>query len=385
MTREEFEILCRQEVREAIDAAIERNPLEIALDRRVPYAREVATQVKYLQKAKSKLPSLYAVRAIVPPRAFEQSSSEECASAKHIEGDSLLDLTCGLGVDVAAFARKFKRVVTLERDEVLADVVRENFLRQGVTNVEVVTASAEDFVSTTDEHFDWVYADPDRRTDDGKRVFRLEDCSPNMLSLMPSLRRIADNIAMKLSPLFDVDEAFRLFDDCSVEVVSLGGECKEVMVYIDSRPSQVVAEAVGRGRFVISREEAMKEQVVPAEFAAAEYRYLIIPDVSLQKARLTRCALSRCADVWSDNAFGFARTMPEDVLGRVEPIQSIEAFDIKRFKREMKGVGVDLLVRDYPVSVEELRKRCSLRSGSECRVAVTRILGRDYLIRLAKM
>ena len=371
MTREEFDILCRQEVREAIDAAIERNPLEIALDRRVPYAREVATQVKYLQKAKSKLPSLYAVRAIVPPRAFEQSSSEECASAKHIEGDSLLDLTCGLGVDVAAFARKFKRVVTLERDEVLADVVRENFLRQGVTNVEVITSSAEDFVSTTDEHFDWVYADPDRRTDDGKRVFRLEDCSPK--------------IAMKLSPLFDVDEAFRLFDNCSVEVVSLGGECKEVMVYIDSRPAQIVAEAVGRGRFVISREEAMKEQVVPTEFAAAEYRYLIIPDVSLQKARLTRCALSRCADVWSDNAFGFARTLPEDVLGRVEPIQSIEAFDIKRFKREMKGVGVDLLVRDYPVSVEELRKRCSLRSGSECRVAITRILGRDYLIRLAKM
>ena len=38
-----------------------------------------------------------------------------------------------------------------------------------------------------------------------------------------------------------------------------------------------------------------------------------------------------------------------------------------------------------PAEVEELRKRCSLRSGSECRVAITRILGRDYLIRLAKM
>lgn len=382
MTREEFDILRLEEVRVAIDAAIGRDPLEVALDRRVPYAREVATQVKYLQRAKSKQPSLYAVRAIIPPRAFEQSSSEECAAAKHIEGDSLLDLTCGLGVDVAAYAKRFKRVVTLERDDVLADVVRYNLQLQNIDNVEVVTSSAEEYVAAADEHFDWVYADPDRRTDDGRRVFRLEECSPDMLQLMPALGCIADRVAMKLSPLFDVDEAFRLFDGCSVEVVSLGGECKEVMIYLDGEPSHLAAEAVGRGRYTISREESLREPALPEEFAAEEYKYLVVPDVALQKARLTMHSLEGKADIWSNNSFGFAREMPEAFLGRVEPIERIEPFDLKRFKREMKGRKVDILVREFPIGVDELRKRCSLRSGAECRIALTRIAGRDYIIYL---
>ena len=382
MTREEFDILYREDVRAEIERNIDRDPLQIALDRRVPYAREVATQVKYLQRAKTKLPSLYAARAIIPPRAFEQSSSEQTAASKHIEGESLLDLTCGLGVDVAAFARRFKRVVTLERDEVLADVVRENFRRQGIDNVEVITTSAEEYVASAHEHFDWVFADPDRRTASGRRVVRLEDCSPNMLALMPDLWRIGYNVAMKLSPLFDVDEALRLFENCSVEVVSLCGECKEVMVYIDGRPSQIAAEVLGRGRYVISREKAERACEMPEIFMHYEYKYLIIPDVALQKARLTMHALAPCADVWSNNSFGFARQMPADVLGRVEEIDRIGLFSPKDFKSKMKGLGVDIMLRDFPMDIDTLRKRCSLRSGADCRVALTRVRGKDYVIYL---
>lgn len=384
MTRDELDILCLEEVREAIDKAIDRDPLQVALDRRVPYAREVATQLKYLQRAKHKLPSLYAVRAIIPPRAFEQSSSEDCAAAKHIEGESLLDLTCGLGVDVAAFSRRFRRVVTLERDEVLADVVRENMRRQGIDNVEVITSSAEDYVASANERFSWIYADPDRRTDDGRRVFRVEDCSPDMLGLQPALKRLSDRLAIKLSPLFDVDEAFRLFEGCSVEVVSLDGECKEVMVYVDGESQRLTAEAVGRGRYSISREEAAGESTLPACFDAEAYKYLVIPDVSLQKARLTMHALAGKADVWSNNSFGFARELPTDVLGRVEPIERIEEFDIKSLKKSMKGRGVDILVREFPMSVDDVRRRCSLRSGAEHRIALTRIAGHDYLIHLGR-
>ena len=38
-------------------------------------------------------------QCILPPRAFEQASSEACAAHKRIAGDSVLDLTCGLGAD----------------------------------------------------------------------------------------------------------------------------------------------------------------------------------------------------------------------------------------------------------------------------------------------
>ena len=379
MTREEFSILLQPEVRQAIEENIDRDPLQVALDRGIVHAREVASQVKYLQRACTKLPRLYEARAIIPQRAFEQSSSEECAAAKRMRGGSLLDLTCGLGMDAVAMADRFERVVAVERDEVLADVVRENLRRMGVENVEVVTASAEEYVSSCEEHFDWVYADPDRRTAEGKRVVRLEDCSPDMVALYPALGRITERVAIKNSPLFDIEEAFRLFGDCTVEVLSLAGECKEVNIYIDGCGARIVAEAVGRERVEYAREEVV-DSPCEGEFEAEEYRYLIVPDVALQKARLVQHSLRGKADVWSNNSFGFARQEVTGVLGRVEEIEKIEKFDPKALKRELRGVGVDILVREFPMSVDQVRQRTGMRSGAERRIALTRIKGQAYTI-----
>ena len=382
MTHAELDILLREDVRQAIKENLERDPLRIALDGKLPYAREVATQVKYLQRARRKLPRLYAACGIIPQRAFEQSSSEECASAKRIKGESLLDLTCGLGMDAAALAGRFKRVVALERDQVLASVTRENMRRMGIENVEVVNASAEEYLAHCEEHFDWIYVDPDRRTDKGERVFKLEDCSPNVLALMPHIKRVGEHLAIKNSPLFDVEEAFRLFPDGSVEVVSLHDECKEVMIYLAGGEPTLSATAVGRGRVEFRRAE-LTSVTTPEEFAKDEYRYLVIPDVSLQKARIVANALQGVADVWSNNSFGFARELPEGVLGRVERIERIEIFDIKSLKRELKGKGVDIILRDFPMGVDELRKRTASRSGNEKRIALTRIAGKSYTIYLA--
>ena len=390
MTREELEILLLPEVRNAIEENIGRDPLRVALDRHVPHARVVASQVKYLQRAKTKLPRLYAARAILPDRAFEQSSSDECAAAKRIGGGTLLDLTCGLGVDSMHFAERFERVVALERDEVLADVVRENMRRMGVENVEVVTASAEEYVAHAverGERFDWVYADPDRRTADGRRVVRLEECSPNVVDMMPLIGQLTERVALKNSPLFDVDEAFRLFAGCGVEVISLGDECKEVMIYIDGREPMLAAEAISRGRIevtlsVLEQFATGQRELTTEDFASDEYRYLVVPDVALHKARLVKYALDGKADVWSNNSFGFARTMPDEVVGRVMPIKQIYPYDVKQLKRRFRGEGVDILLRDFPVGVDEVRRKVGMKSGSKHRIALTRIEGKAYVIEL---
>ena len=379
MSGEELDILRLQEVRQAIEENIERDPLRVALDSRIPHAREVATQVKYLQRARQKLRRMYEARCILPQRAFEQASSEQTAAAKRLNGGRLLDLTCGLGIDSTAMAERFESVVAIERDEVLAEVVRENLRRQGIDNVEVVTASAEEYVAACKEQFDWIYVDPDRRTDQGRRVVRLEDCSPNVVELWPALKRISSRVAIKNSPLFDVEEAFRLFGHCGVEVLSLAGECKEVMIYADGREPALAAEAVGKGRVEFKRSEIVNWPM-PEEFAAAEYSHLIIPDVALQKARLVRQALHDVADVWSKNSFGFARTEPRDVLGRVEEIARIEPFDMKALKRELKGVGTDITMRDFPHPLDEVRRRTGMRSGNEVRLALTRVEGKCYTI-----
>lgn len=379
ITRENFLTLCRAEVRAAIEQHRTEDPLRVALDRSIPEAALVATQIKYLQRAAQKLPHYAAAGCILPPLAFEQSSSERCAAHKRIEGEQVLDLTCGLGVDSVALSRRFRRVVTLERNEVLAEIARENFARLGITNIEVVATSAEEYLATCTDHFDWIYADPDRRSAEGKKLVRLEDCSPDVVALYPTLKRLADGVCVKNSPLFDVDEALRRFPESEVEVVSLEGECKEVMIYMPAAAPRVTATALGVGSFSAAPDH---DTPAPPAFDPDRYGWLIVPDVALQKARLVRAAMQGVADVWSEHGYAFAAEEPQGVLGRVWPIERIEPYDPKALKRELKGSSAELMKRDFPIALEELRKRLGVKAGAAHRIAFTKIAEKYWTIRL---
>ncbi len=383
MTQEEFDILCMPTTREAIEANIDRKPTDIALDKRVVSARIVAEQVKYLQRARKKLPTLYEARCIIPPRAYEQSSSEETARAKsEIRGAKLLELTCGLGIDSLMLSRSFDRVVTLERDEILAQVVRENFARLGVENVEVVNTSAEEFVAQTTEHFDWIYVDPDRRTDVGERVIKLEECSPNIIEMLPRLREISERLAVKCSPIFDVDEAFRLFENSKVEVVSLHDECKEVVIYSPMTEEQIAVTAVGRAEFSARRNE-VENLPTPTAFdieSATKYRWLILPDVALLKGRVAMHFVGREADIWSNIGFGFAVEQPQNCYGRIFEIEQILEYQPKSLRKILGGKKVEIIMRDFPQSLTKVMAQLNVKSGDEGRVALTSIGGKSIII-----
>ena len=369
--------MCSEEVRQAIKDNIERKPTDIALDRRIPYASTVATQVKNLQKCRTKLPSYYAVQAIVPTLAYEQSSSEDCAERKELSGESVLDLTCGLGVDALALSKRFRRVVTIERNEGVAAVARENFRRLGIENIEVVCSSAEEYIATCTDHFDWCFSDPDRRGEKGEKLVRLEDCSPNVVALMPTLKRLADKVCIKCSPLFDVDEAFRLFGDCTVECVSLGGEAKEVNVYIDGSTPQLKAVAVGMGEYSCNIEErnAAKWSAQPSDLSL--YRHITLPDVALQHARMVAIAFEGRCDVWSNNGVALSIEKPEGLLGRIFEIEAIYEID-SAFKRVIKGVKAEIYRRDFPMSNSEICKRYKCSEGGREKWCFTRI-GENFI------
>ena len=374
---EQYRLLCDPALRRAIDENISRDALDIALDKHIEHAAEVATQVKYLGRARKKLPSYFEARCIIPSLAFEQSSSEECAAHKPLVGGAVLDLTCGLGVDALYLAQKFERVVTIERDEVLAEVARENFRRLGAANIEVVCADSAEFVATCTDHFDWCYADPDRRGVKGEKLVRLEDCSPDMVALMPRLRSIADRVCIKASPMFDVEEARHLFGVCSVEAVSLGDECKEVLIYIgEADECEIRATALGIGSY--ARQTMPKMDFVEPIFRGEEYRWLVQPDVALQKCRLARAHLAGKADIWSENGYGFATERPEGVIGRIYEIAKIETFDPKRLKCELKGQKRQILKRDFPLSTERLTAMTGLKEGGSERIAFTTV-GTNFL------
>jgi hypothetical protein len=439
--KNDLDILLGDEFRRAVEDNLDRDPVSVALDRSVPHAAMVASQVKYLARARTKLPSWYAARCIVPARAFEQASSEATAARKEYSGELAVDLTCGLGVDSLGLSRRFGRVVAVERDPFLAAVARENFRRLGADNIEVVEGPAEEFLSTWDnarggdrggdrgggpyrgQTVDLVYADPDRRDAGGKKMVRLEDSSPDIVALLPALRRVTRRLVVKLSPLFDVDEVFRVFGPGALaEVVSLGGECKEIIADVrfdppadpanssepaanqpadpantadPARPA-VRAVAIGLGQVehpVILPSSSADGSQSPAPTGASAQpfdpetcKYLILPDVALQKARLARRHLTDLG-VWieSDNGYGFATLPPEGVIGRAVEIESIEPFDPKTLKRRLKSLGIkkiDILRRDFPHSTAEIARALGIKEGGPRRIAFTRAANRLWQITL---
>ena len=385
LTLNDLDILRTEEVRRAIDENIERDPAKVALSKGVPHAALVATQVKYLQRARRKLPALYEARCIIPPRAFEQCSSQESARRKPLSGGAVLDMTCGLGIDTMALAEHFERVVSIERDEVLAEVVRYNMSLLGIRNVEVVTASSEEYVTSTTEHFDWVFADPDRRSAEGKKMVCMEDCSPNVVALMPRLREISERVAIKLSPMFDCAEAFRLCSPAEVEVVSIGGECKEVNIYTNAERDMLRIAVIGDGEWSFDS-EAMAAEPSAEAFAPEEYRYLLVPDVALQKARVAIAALRPYASIWSNNGYAFARELPAEALpARIYAIESIEPYRPKELKRRWKGEGVEFMKRDCALSIDAVRRATATRPGGERLFALTTIAGDTWVIGIKQL
>lgn len=382
---EEYRLLAQEPLRRAVHENRHRDPLDVALDGRLPHARLVATQVKYLRRAASKLPSYAAAGCLLPPRAFEQASGERTAEHKRIGGDTLLELTCGLGVDTCALSRRFRRVVTIERDETLAWVARENFSRLGITNVEVVEADAADYLARTEERFDWIYADPDRRDAEGRRQVLLAACSPDVEALLPLIRRHARGLCLKLSPLFDVGEALKIFPRSEVETLSAGGECKELIVYADGREPRVTATVLGRGSFGVTAEEWSEELPDAGTCPVDGCRYLILPDAALRKSRLVRRHLAGRAWVGSENGYGLAATKPEgEVLGRIFEIRQAMAFEPKRLRREFGGRGCTVYRQEFPLPAEQIVRRLGLRAGEECRLAFTRAAGRTWCFELGK-
>lgn len=388
----DIELLCRDDVRQAVEENLGREPAEVALDRRVPFAAAVATQVKYLQRARRKLPSFYAARCIMMPQAFEQASGEDCALHKssRMSGESALDLTCGMGVDAWALSRRFARVVAVERNEVVAAAARENFKRLGAENIEVVCDSAENYVRTHEEHFDWCCVDPDRRRSDGRRLFLPQDCSPDIFSLgiLPAAKTVSsktlekvsvdkeespktipmvfvDKVIVKNSPMYDVEEAFRAFEGCSVEAVSSGGECKEVLVWCDGEEPRLTATALGTGSFGVTRAQRGRGATAREPFRSEVYRWAAIPDAAIVKTRLVQEHLGRCCDVTSGNGCGFAAERPQNIIGKVFEIASLERYDPRKLRQRLKGLRITVLLRDVPLTPARIFRDTGLREGGD--------------------
>ena len=80
---------------------------------------DLVWQIKARQKAKTKLPEWFAHEDIIFPKmlSVEQASSEITAKFKAslVHGETLIDLTGGMGVDMAYMSKNFERAIYVER------------------------------------------------------------------------------------------------------------------------------------------------------------------------------------------------------------------------------------------------------------------------------
>ena len=153
------------------------------------------------------------------------------------ERSRIADLTGGMGVDSWAFAKVAEEVLYNEMQEGLERATELNFRELGVENVRCRNCRVEPGkVAEVLDGFepDLIYLDPARRAEDGRKVFLIEECQPDVVTLLPELFAVCRFVMLKLSPMADITMACkRLGHVREVHVVASGGECKELLFVLD--------------------------------------------------------------------------------------------------------------------------------------------------------
>jgi len=330
-------------------------------------------------------------------------SAEQCSStatatykaelAKRICGTQtwkLADLTGGLGVDTWHFSKKASEVLYNEMQQTLCEAAEYNFSILGCDNITVSNHIA-DYNSVPDilESFlpDIVYLDPARRGDGGKKVFLIEECTPDILTLKDCIFKTCRNILVKLSPMADISMVCsRLGHTCrEVHIVAAEGECKELLVWMDrewnDEYSITAVEMAKDGTyepfvFLPSEEKSATAGLCPhmSDDDSLEL-YLFEPGKALMKAG----AFNLISDRFDIRKLGRSTHyyIAEDKQTMERLLRFGKIFRILRNlpldKRSIKVAGKDfpkaeVTARNIPMTSDELRKKTGVTSGDDAHI-----------------
>ncbi len=328
------------------------------------------SQVKGRQIARQKLPSFYAEPAIIYPDTLilEQCSSEEAAAQKAgwVNGKIVADLTGGLGIDTLAFAKTAKKVYYCEPDPARCAAARHNFKVLNIENVEVVKGRAEETVAKLISQVEVFFLDPSRRSEDGRKVFRLEDLSPDILQLKELLLSNGALVMVKLAPMLDIREGLRqLPETVRVEVISRKDECRELLFFLSKTGGTPEVSCIDTGRpETLFSYDPENEPLLPLPIGEPEM-YLFEPNASIRKAGPWR---SIC------HAFGLRMLHPNSHLftasqqvnnfpGRIFRIEQIFPYKKDKIRQALAGNSAQLVFYNFPVKAQEVTKALQIKSG----------------------
>lgn len=353
------------------------------------------TQIEGWRTAQTKLPTWAANEGIVfPPRlSMEQCSSELTASYKAnlCRGRKLADLTGGFGVDCAFMSEGFDEVTYVERNVELCAISSGNFAHLGLSNIHTVEGDGTAVLSTLSKQ-DWIYLDPARRDGAGRKVVALADCEPDVTVWEGELLNHAERVMVKCSPMLDITLACRqLHTVSSVHVVAVQNECKELLLILDPQhEGQPVIHAIDLATslppMTFTPDE---EQNCNVSYTEQAGHYLYEPGAALLKAGCVKLTAKR----WNlQKLHPNTQLYTSDQYHADFPGRTFEVIGTTGFgKHELKALTADLTsanitVRNFPDSVDTLRKRLHLSDGgTEYLFATTLSNGQHQLIRCHKV
>lgn len=328
------------------------------------------------------------------------------------EETGFVDLTGGFGVDFSYIASRLGvKSMYVERQAHLCEAAKENFGRLGLKNaivkngdgIEVLhsfaskkEAAASDSLGITEDQsrsllktnlgLKLIFIDPARRDDAGNKVVSLKDCTPDVTLLQEEMLSKSDYVIIKLSPMLDWHRAVsELSCVKEVHIISVNNECKELLLVLSARNmGNLRIYCVNDAQSFVCDELDMESSSVKiAPFTLEEMLYLYEPNASLMKAGCFGVLSERYeAKMLSKNSHLFVSRDPIAVFpGRSFRIIAVSSFNKKELKRHLSGITkANIAIRNFPLSVAELRKRLKLKDGGETYIFATTLSDESHVL-----
>ena len=352
----------------------------------------VLNQIAARQKSKTKIPSWAQNDEIIysPSLSLEQSSSEITAKykARLLSGNRFVDLTGGFGVDSAFIAPKFKEAIYVERQKELVDLASWNFNVLNLHHIQTKCADATEYLEKLSP-VDCIFIDPARRSESGKKVVLLQDCEPNLLEIQEQLLNKSEKVLVKLSPMLDIQATLKVLKNVAeIHIISLDNECKELLFLQTknfSGTTQVICVNFNKKEFQSDIFFYSLEKETLISYASKMKRYLYEPNASILKAGFYKSIVSKyqVEKLHVNSHLYTSELLKNDFPGRIFEVISISSLNKTELKNFMNNVSeANLSVRNFPLSVNNLRKKLKLKEGGDLYLFATTLSdGQKVLIK----
>jgi hypothetical protein len=365
--------LLHPEIQKFITANIGADSSKLALQKNpFPDVNWIAilNQITAKTKAKDKLPTFFKTKNIIYPSkvSLEQTSSEKTALYKSsiVRGATLIDLTGGFGIDDLYFSKIMKNVIHCEIDEELSKLVQHNFEVLGIQNIQCELGDSYNYLEKTQSKFDWIYIDPSRRNDTKGKVFMLKDCLPNVPELLSFYFTKSDNILIKTAPILDISAGLlELSNVKCIHILAVDNEVKELIWELSKG---FIGNATIKTVTITNKktEEFGFELNSNTQFSnySLPKKYLYEPNSAIMKSGgFDEIGIQYQLDKLHQHSHLFTSVEKIEFPGRIFEIQDAISYTKSEMKAFLENKKANITTRNFPDSVEEIRKKWKIKDG----------------------